>query len=434
MIEKVLSNLFVSIIELVAMAAICKKISKNAKCNIYIFTSSVILYLSFSIISTLYINNPPILFFVNLIILILYTFAFKISLYKRIIIVVIFNLLSMAYEIILALIISSINHITVEQFSNGSIWNYAIGTLICKFLLYVTIEIAATLIKHDRKKFSNIMFLHLALPITSFIVLFIQSFVVVKSESKTYNLLVILSSIFLIASNIVFLMVFDLLDKKENELYHKEIIVQELEKERKYYEQCISSTTNSNKTLHDLKHKLFYIDEMLGENNETAKNLISEMCNIVKSAQLTKYTVLNGLNVLLNTKFKEIESKNIKLKYEIFTEPNINIDELDLCILLGNLIDNAIEASLETIEKKILISIMQKNRHLAIKIINSTNNKVINIGETTKKDKGLHGYGLSAICDIVNKYDGAIENNIINNNCETILILKEKDKNAVENC
>lgn len=62
MIEKVLINLFVSIIELVAMAAICKKISKNTKCNIYIFTSSVILYLSFSIISTLYINNPPILF------------------------------------------------------------------------------------------------------------------------------------------------------------------------------------------------------------------------------------------------------------------------------------------------------------------------------------------------------------------------------------
>ena len=88
------------------------------------------------------------------------------------------------------------------------------------------------------------------------------------------------------------------------------------------------------------------------------------------------------------------------------------MSDIDLCVLIGNLVDNAVEACVKITDKnqkfiRIYIGIFKQQ--LYISVSNSTNEIMRKIDEeyiTTKR--GNHGHGLKRINNIVNKYDGFI--------------------------
>lgn len=72
--------------------------------------------------------------------------------------------------------------------------------------------------------------------------------------------------------------------------------------------------------------------------------MIDGICKTVNSAQEIKYTTNSAINALINSKKKLMDEKKIKLNCDINV---LNFDfmaSLDACALLGNLLDNAIEA------------------------------------------------------------------------------------------
>ena len=87
---------------------------------------------------------------------------------------------------------------------------------------------------------------------------------------------------------------------------------------------------------------------------------------------------------------------------------------------MGNLLDNAIDASMQTEDKKLKITIKLDKGILFLNICNSCQmiaDEKKNFWETTKEDKANHGIGLKNVRRIVEKYHGDItffyENNII---------------------
>ena len=92
---------------------------------------------------------------------------------------------------------------------------------------------------------------------------------------------------------------------------------------------------------------------------------------------------------------------------------NNSVSMFDLCIVLGNLIDNAIEAN-ERIDKEcreINLEMRQNGDYLYVKISNPLNGKLsIENGKikTTKKDTIFHGFGLESIEEIAKKYSGSV--------------------------
>ena len=89
-------------------------------------------------------------------------------------------------------------------------------------------------------------------------------------------------------------------------------------------------------------------------------------------------------------------------------------DRYDMNILLSNLIDNAIEAAVKSIDKKLSLHIQYVKGIFYMKITNSYNRPVLfhkNNYLTTKVEKDVHGYGLTNVKNIVKKYDGTIEFN-----------------------
>lgn len=127
-------------------------------------------------------------------------------------------------------------------------------------------------------------------------------------------------------------------------------------------------------------------------------------------------TVLKTGNVMvdaiLNSKLSLIGEKNIYVDATALVPENIGISGVDLAVVIGNLLDNAMEACMEISQERerfirIYIDIMKKQ--LYISVTNSTKGKASRVaGSFVTTKSGNHGYGLLRIDSIVHKYHGYI--------------------------
>lgn len=122
------------------------------------------------------------------------------------------------------------------------------------------------------------------------------------------------------------------------------------------------------------------------------------------------------LGALLNTKCAIAEAKGINMEVTVETSlKKLAIDSFLLVKVLGNIIDNAIDATLETENKKIEIEIEKLLDNYVIKVYNSGSviekedlEKIFQPGFTTKKDSHA-GIGLPNAQEIVKRYGGEIK-------------------------
>lgn len=120
-------------------------------------------------------------------------------------------------------------------------------------------------------------------------------------------------------------------------------------------------------------------------------------------------------DAILNSKISLARSKNITVHADAHIPLALKTSELDLCVIIGNLFDNAIEASLELPEEQRLIRVYMdiKNTQLYISFTNFTASKKllkINGRFSTTKGKG-HGFGLVRIDNIIERLSGYISRN-----------------------
>ena len=130
------------------------------------------------------------------------------------------------------------------------------------------------------------------------------------------------------------------------------------------------------------------------------------------------------VDAILNSKLSLIKAREIPLKVKASVPARTGIGEVELCVIIGNLLDNALESCLLEKEEKrenikeagpvrgpfIRVYIGVLKGQLYISVANSSYGKVSKIGKRYLSTKGTrgHGYGLMRIDRIVNKYHGYI--------------------------
>lgn len=120
-------------------------------------------------------------------------------------------------------------------------------------------------------------------------------------------------------------------------------------------------------------------------------------------------------DAILNSKISLARSKGIEVVADAHIPVKLKTSEIDLCCIIGNLFDNAIEASVKLPEDQRVIRVYMdmKNTQLYISFTNLTAekkmSKVGNIFRTTKGEG--HGFGLVRIDAIVERLDGYISRN-----------------------
>lgn len=150
----------------------------------------------------------------------------------------------------------------------------------------------------------------------------------------------------------------------------------------------------------------FNTEKRADELEKYLENLQSDLGEIGKYVDTGNYV----LDSILNYKIHEASQYGINFTHEINVTGEQQFSAYDMNILLGNLIDNAIEAVKCLERKKIDLNMNLVHGKLYIEIRNPYEN-VIRDGErfcSTKTDKENHGYGVSIIQNIVDRYQGML--------------------------
>lgn len=168
------------------------------------------------------------------------------------------------------------------------------------------------------------------------------------------------------------------------------------------------------KMYHDMNNHLNVLYQLLDKDDlNTAKEYLREIGKPITKLSQTVWTGENIIDVVINSKLEKMRSESIEADISVEFPHNTNLSSNDMCTILANLLDNAIEAT-EKLNKKDKIMLMMRrvNQFLIIKIINSCDKQEEHLAlhlKTSKEDKELHGWGLPSVMDVVKKYNGTME-------------------------
>jgi len=196
--------------------------------------------------------------------------------------------------------------------------------------------------------------------------------------------------------------------KKSNDMYKEHMALQ-----KQHYEHMLLQYEELRKFRHDVKNHMLALNSMCtSEDNSQIKKYLSQLTNEVSSKKPVEYTGNRELDAVIAPFVLEAESKNIKVQFKGRVSDNVAIDMFDMCTIISNLLNNAIEACEKIQEDKRIIEfeIAGYNSQIFISVSNSYDmESIINQKQkfiTTKEDKQNHGIGLENVSRTVKKYDG----------------------------
>ncbi len=187
---------------------------------------------------------------------------------------------------------------------------------------------------------------------------------------------------------------------------------------------------NLRKVKHDIKQHINVVKAMLYNNKrEEALHYLEEYEKSEYSGNTDRVFSKNEfVNYIINSKIETMDLNGIK--FHCVTNNQMNgISEVELSVILGNLLDNAIEACINLkCDKMISLFIEKYSGYLIIKIENTVDlvslsaEKILSL-ESRKINKKEHGIGIYSVKDIVNKYGGNIKFSIVDDKfvCTTII-------------
>lgn len=148
---------------------------------------------------------------------------------------------------------------------------------------------------------------------------------------------------------------------------------------------------------------------------ESVRSYLDELDTDLSTVDTVIKTGNKMTDAILNSKISLAKSQNITVLADAHVPVALTTAELDLCIIIGNLFDNAIEASLPLPEEQRMIRVYMdmKNTQLYMSFTNRTaqgKQKKENGLFKTTKGRG-HGFGLVRIDTIIERYSGYISRN-----------------------
>ena len=162
---------------------------------------------------------------------------------------------------------------------------------------------------------------------------------------------------------------------------------------------------------HDYHNHLQSLKGYLSLNKvDQMKNYLNELETDLDSIDTLYHSGNLQLDSILNAKLAIAEKGQIRIHCDASIPPQLHVSDLDLCVILGNLLDNAIESCRKIKnpdERFIRVYIGILKKQLYISITNATSETVKQRTDhyfTTKR--GDHGHGLKRVDQVVKKYDG----------------------------
>lgn len=170
------------------------------------------------------------------------------------------------------------------------------------------------------------------------------------------------------------------------------------------------------KIRHDMKNHLIGLRSLIKEGDvQRAENYLD---GLLDDIEIVEEKICSGnvvVDTLVNAKYTLAKKMHIKTDIQVCIPNEFKFQDKHLMVILGNIIDNAIEASMKLPEEEryIKLIILYQKKMLNILIINNYNGRTRKNrwGEfiTTKEEQVYHGLGLSAIKQAIDYYNGEVK-------------------------
>lgn len=248
------------------------------------------------------------------------------------------------------------------------------------------------------------------------------------STYKVVSVYLIFVSILILAAYIVFYSVFDSYIQKRN-LEQEVMKIQFYNKgQYEYYAALEEENLNVRKMYHDIKNHLLAIQGLNNENTEASQSYL-QMCLDAVNRYNDFFDTGNKLaDIILYEKCNTAKRYNIDTKVMIQKDCLNSIEMLDLCAILTNSFDNAIEAckqckgtkhiQVKAIKNPASIIVTFKNNY-EVEPIKNKDGRLL----THKKNKGEHGVGMLSVRMTAQKYNGNVEVSIDQDKKEFLLVI-----------
>jgi len=186
-----------------------------------------------------------------------------------------------------------------------------------------------------------------------------------------------------------------------------------------YFTQCQlmqESVENVKSIKHDINAHLVTLKEF-SIGSKAATDYLSSLIEDVRLDEIYSQTGNIAFDSVINYKLRTATQDNVELDISTFIPPLLNVEAVDVVTILGNLLDNALDAVSKVDNRKINLSIRYDKNSLLIHIDNSFDGIVEyadgadSAGSSilSRKAGDDHGHGLKNIRKSVEKYNGHVE-------------------------
>lgn len=363
----------------------------------------IMAYLSYAVIMsiTVFFDTPPLVYLLlSVVLYFLLTLLYISSLIKRFISVVIAYMIMVCVE----LIVNYITNYYIQDLATALEYDSIFGITaisILTFFAVLLLENAVNLKNGTRISPSYWMSIILV-PFGSLTLL------LNNLSAHTNPNMIIIDSIIILGINILWFYTYDRISrlakleienymmKQQNKSYEKQLLIMK------------ASEEIARSLRHDLKNHMTTL-EALSQEGAAAKYAQS-LAQQLQDVQSISNTGLLSLDSLINYKLGSLGS-DVSFTYDAHIPPDLPIDDFDLVIILGNLIDNALEALEKVIDdqKELSLLINYDKGRLVIQLKNSYAGELNKTLHTAKADKQYHGIGLKNVKSVVHKYKGTLD-------------------------
>ena len=340
-----------------------------------------------------------------------FSLMFEMTKVKRFIFVPILFILSMFSEAMVGGMLSVATGISVEAGQKLILFNAA-GVLISKMVLISIIKVIQFIVPSFGERISGYLMVPLLmLPVASFMLIYILGEFNLLEGPSPRALMASCAMILLAFSNIGLFFLLEYQQREEKEKNRMQLMQKQTEGQIAFYRELAERQKISNKTMHDLKNQMFALSEAMKTDSDKTREIMESISGKIFAASPMTVTGIDAVDSLIFSKKQQMELHGIRYEQSVHISPGTSFDPLDLCVLLGNLLDNAIEANekVDPDKRFVSLTITQQEMWLSITITNAAVETVKLDGKTihtTKAQKELHGFGLSSVNEIAAKYQG----------------------------
>ena len=325
------------------------------------------------------------------------------------------------------MLLSSALYISKFFFAKDPIYQYLLGTgIYILFMVIWYLQIRSMLKKTvspflDKKcadYWKSVWFIPLFL--------YISMMIVLPPDENLESFSLLLSRLFISISLVIFARV---VSSHHRNIMEKQAMEEQLNRSKLHYAEMQSHVEAARKTRHDLKHILNAVRHFIDTNDKSG---LSDFCDTVEETQLysgkVPYTGCSAVDGVLYHYVKRSEAEGIRFIYKGSFEHN-GIGDLDLCVMIGNALENAFEACARVEKDPFVTLTAERNGHLlSVMVQNNFDGKVKVVGETifSHKSEKRIGVGLKTMRSVCEKYGGMMKTEWDDNVFTVLMILSHQ--------